>query len=247
MKYLNSILLALLLVTATVTVPANAQDKAEATEAQQDDSSQKEEKKADDPVLEQLRANNPYLDKLQEASVEFIKDVPDDGVKALYLIREAYGILRSVHSVKKDVGHAVDLCGKENSDLEGDMDSRFKEWSDNVTPALKTQDEKLDALIKKQSYKKPKDVKSYLKNIDNAAEYADKMLDKQVVTTPDACQSLLESMDRTETNIVELLGQTAMPELNDDGTAVDKNVAKEDESAEEDAGDESTEEDKKAE
>lgn len=229
MKYQNSIFVMLLLVMFTVAGGgyAAAQDAKEETKSE---SVQQEEAKRD-KVVERLRNNNPYLDALHKASVAFIKDVPDEGVATLLRIREVYGIIRSIHQVKRDVGNAVKLCGEANEDLKTDMDARFDEWSKLVTPAVGEQEKKLDAVIKKQAYKTEEEVRDYLKHIDDAAEYADKMLDKQVVTTPKACTGLRDSMDKTGPNIVQLLEQTEMPPLNEDGTATPENKGEEEESS----------------
>lgn len=232
MKYLNSIFLMLMFAAVALAGSglAAAQDAAKDTKSE----TKQEEKAKQDQVMDQLMNNNPYLDKLHEASVAFIKDVPEDGVKTLYMIRESYGVIRSVHQVDKDVAHAVELCGAANEDLKGDIDARYKEWNAQVMEALGTQEKNLNAVIKKQAYKTEKEVRDYLKNIDAAAEYADKILDKRVVTTPEACNGLRDSMDKTGPNIVTLLGQLEMPPLDEDSKAVveDKAENKGEETAE---------------
>ena len=153
------------------------------------------------------------------------------------MIRESYGIIRSVYAVQRDVGHAVELCGNDNPDLKEEISARFSQWNQAVEPVLKDQDKNLQAAIEKQSYKKPKDVNAYLDNIDDAAEYADKMLDKKVITTEEACKSLLASMDRTEGNIVSILDEAPIPALDAEGKAIyegdDEDSSEEEESADE--------------
>jgi hypothetical protein len=227
MKKILSLLLVMFLFT--VALPVYAQDQAAEenpqTQAQQDE------------VLKHLREQNPYLEKLRKASIEFIKEVPEDGIKPLFMIRESYGIIRSVYAVQRDVGHAVELCGNDNPDLKEEISARFSQWNQAVEPVLKDQDKNLQAAIEKQSYKNSKDVNAYLDNIDDAAEYADKMLDKKVITTEEACKSLLASMDRTEGNIVSILDEVPIPALDAEGKAIyegdDEDSSEEEESADE--------------
>lgn len=202
-------------------MPAHAQDAEGVTEetAEQSGAEEQSREEQQDAIMERLRNNNPYLEKLRKASIEFIKDIPEDAVKPLFMIRESYGIIHSIHSVKRDIGNAVDQCAEANPDMAEDMNGRFEAWSDEVTPALEEQDEKLKAVIQKQAYKDPQEINEYLGLIDEAAAYADEMLDKQVVTSEEACTSLMNSMDSTEENIVELLVKTPIPELTEDGTA----------------------------
>lgn len=198
---------------------ADKTDKTENAASSTEDTAAKQ--KTIDEQAKTIHDQNPYLEKLRKASIDFIKDVPEDGVKPLLLIRQSYGIVQSVHAVIRDVGDAVKQCGDANADMNAPMDKRYASWKSAVTKELDVQDKKLNAAIDAQSYKKPADFRAYLKIIDDAAAYADKRLDKQVVTTPEACQSLMKSMDGTQKNIVSLLGQTPIPEFNADGKYVD--------------------------
>ena len=51
----------------------------------------------------------------------------------------------------------------------------------------------------------PKQVREYLDAIDEMAEYADDRLEKKVVTTPEACRHLIDSMDKSSEVILGLI------------------------------------------
>jgi hypothetical protein len=56
-------------------------------------------------------------------------------------------------------------------------------------------------------------VKTYLNLVDKSAEYADSKIEKNIITTPEACGSLLESMDQTGPTMAQLLDSITWPGL----------------------------------
>ena len=58
----------------------------------------------------------------------------------------------------------------------------------------------------------PSDFKYVLKLNDKAYAYGEKQIEKTPVTDKEACQGLLDSMDRTENKMVELLQDMLLPE-----------------------------------
>jgi hypothetical protein len=80
----------------------------------------------------------------------------------------------------------------------------------------------MDKAIKKSAFPDEKKVKSYLNLIDEAAGHADKQLEKTVVTTPEACDHLLKSMDETETTVSKLLTEIKWPMLEEKPAAEEK-------------------------
>lgn len=152
-----------------------------------------------------LRSENPYFEKLKDKSAELVKVLGEPELRHLYRIREGFGVTRAVKMVRSDVGDAVKACGKENPDMKPDMEGRFEAWTNAVDPVLKDKEDAINAAIQGQSYIKPKEIKDYLKLIEQSAEHANKNIDKQIVTTHEACESLLKSMDKTQDVVSDLI------------------------------------------
>lgn len=144
--------------------------------------------------------------RLEKRSQELLASLGGPELKHLYHIREAFGSTRAVRIVRRDVQNAVKACGGENPDMKAQMDERFAAWTAAIDPVVKEKDREIDAAINAQSYLKPKEIKDYLKMIEKAADEANNAIRKIPVTTPDACESLLKSMDRTQETVTELVG-----------------------------------------
>lgn len=155
------------------------------------------------------KAGNPYLPRLEKKTKELGDKIDKDAQEHLYFVREGYGVTRAVAIVRRDVSTAVKACGKANPDMKTEIDSRFESWTEKVDPVMQEKQGEIDAAIDGQTYLKPKEVRDYLKLIEQAGDYANKAIDKEVVTTPDACNSLLKSMDRTEDVVRKLLSKLA--------------------------------------
>ena len=150
-------------------------------------------------------AENPYLKQIEAETERLGKALPPEALKHLYYIREGFGATRVVAIVRKDVAAAVKACGKANPDMKDAMDGEFSGWTKAVDPVVKEKQELMDQAINKQDYAKPKEIRDYLKLIEKAGEHANKQIDKQIVTTPEACDSLQKSMVKTKDVVVKLL------------------------------------------
>ena len=69
----------------------------------------------------------------------------------------------------------------------------------------------LQKAIDTQTYTQPAKIRGYFKALDDAALYAEKKFDKRVITTEDACKSLLQSMDGTEENVAGIMSELKVP------------------------------------
>jgi hypothetical protein len=90
------------------------------------------------------------------------------------------------------------------------MNERFSSWTATVDPAVKTKEAEIESAILAQAYVKPKEIWDYLKLIEQTADYANRQIDKQIVTTPEACGGLLQSMDKTEKVVTDLVAGMAL-------------------------------------
>lgn len=153
------------------------------------------------PVKEWIDAENAMIDKLSNAQKE-----------SVFILRNKYSVIRVINVVERDIGTAVKSCGKNNPDMKGKMEGRFTQWKNAVNPVIKTAQKQLDADIDAQKIVAPKEFRSVMKLNDKAFEYGEKQIQKSPVSTKEACEGLLNSMDETEDNMIKLLRQSLLPE-----------------------------------
>ncbi len=160
-----------------------------------------EPKEITTPVTEWVAAENKLIATLSEKDKE-----------TFFIVRNKHSVVRSLRLVRDDIGNAVKGCGKENPDLKKDMDARFKDWQDAVMPILKEADKFLKEEIDSQKVVYPSDFKYVLKLNDKAYEYGNSKMDKRVLTDEKSCNKLMESMDRSENELITLLQEILLPE-----------------------------------
>ena len=120
--------------------------------------------------------------------------------------------MRSIEIVRRDIQNAVKACGKANPDLKKEMNKRYKSWEKAVMPILKTSQKFLETELKEQDAFHISDYRHVMKLNDKAYEYSESKIEKTPVTTVEACEGLLASMDRTEDKLIGLLQEILLPE-----------------------------------
>lgn len=153
------------------------------------------------PVQEWMAAENKLIDTLNR-----------EGRERFLIMRNKHSVARAVKVVSRDVGNAVKACGKANPDMKEAMNGRYKEWQSAVSPILKDAQKFMDKEVKEQQLVYPSDFKHLMTLNDKAYEYTEKQVVKEVVTSKEACEGLLKSMDRTEDQLVQLLQEILIPE-----------------------------------
>lgn len=153
------------------------------------------------PLKKWIDAENALIDPLAPKDKE-----------SFFILRNKYAVHRVIKIVERDVGNAVTSCGKNNPDIKEKMDARFKQWTNAVDPILVTAKKQLDKEIDTQTLVDVKAARNVLKLNDDAYEFGEKQITKQPVTTKEACEDLVASMDRTEDDMVKLLQETLLPE-----------------------------------
>jgi len=153
------------------------------------------------PMKDWVDAENALIDPLSDKDLE-----------RFYLLRTKYSYISGIRVAERDVGNAVKSCGEKNPGLKEKMESRFKQWQNAVDPILVTADESLEREIKNLKYVDPAKVKNVFKLQKAAAEHTDKQTTKTVITTEEACNDLLDSMDDTEDSMISLLQEALLPE-----------------------------------
>lgn len=160
----------------------------------------------------QKTPENTPVTKWMDAENALIDPLSDKNKESFFILRNKYSVIRVVGVVKRDVGAAVKACGKNNPDMKDQMESRFKQWQGAVDPIIDTAKKTFDKDLESQKTVDVKDARKVLKLSDEAFEYSDKLTTKQPVTSKQACQGLLASMDRTEDKMIGLLEATLLPE-----------------------------------
>ncbi len=153
------------------------------------------------PMKKWIDAENALVDPLTKKQKE-----------SVFVMRNKYSVIRVIEIVKRDIGNAVQSCSKENPGMKGKMNTRFDQWKGNVDPILKSAAELLQKDIDAQKNVDAGAFRNVLKLNDEAYEDGEKHVVKKVVTSADACERLVGSMDRTENEMVTLLEQTLLPE-----------------------------------
>lgn len=155
--------------------------------------------------LAPIGADNPYLKDIEATTERLGKELDPSALKHLYYIREGFGATRVVLIVRKDVEDATKACSKANPDMKDSITAEFQGWAAEVDPVIKEKQALMDQAIKSQTYAKPKEIRDYLSLIEKAGNHANNQIDKQIVTTPEACTKLKDSMTTTKTVVSKLL------------------------------------------
>jgi hypothetical protein len=158
------------------------------------------------PPAKAVTVDNPYLSQIEKKTEELGAKLNKQAQEHLYYVREGFGVTRVIGIVRSDVDAAVKACGKANPDMKADIEAQFAAWKAEVDPVVKEKEKNIEAAINEQTYLKPKEIKDYLKLIELAGQHANQDLDKQIVTTPEKCKDLMESMDDTQAVVSKLLG-----------------------------------------
>lgn len=147
---------------------------------------------------------NPVLNAVRD----FTTDFADADKRHFNTLFSNYNLVQVVKTVRDSVDLAIDKCGEENPDMEEALDTRFKEWKAAVKPVLSEAEGHINNMIHAQEYAKSKDIKKIFKLADDTREEKEKEVNKVPVSTPEACEFLLKTMDETQPNMVEILKST---------------------------------------
>jgi hypothetical protein len=183
---------------------AQAQEKAPAASAEKPakvDLRNKADGPPPGPLKDWIDAENALIDRLSDKDKE-----------SFLLMRMKYAYISAVRVAERDIGNAVKSCGEKNPGIKGKMEARFKQWQGAVNPILDTADKGLERELKNQKIVDVKQAKHVFKLHKDAYEDGEKKVTKTPITTEEACEGLLESMDDTEDNMISLLQDTLLPE-----------------------------------
>lgn len=229
------------LLSFAVLSPAHAQDKAEPAKTEKP--AAKEEAKPVKKAEKKVDLRKPKTVEAQsvttqptgvtkewiDAENKLIDPLNEKDKETVLIMRNKYSYIRATRVVSRDVGNAVKSCGDKNPGMKDKMDARYKQWRSAIDPILDTAQKQLDKDIDAQKVVDAGDLRDVLDLHDEAYEAAEKQITKTPVTTKDACEGTLASMDRTEDNLIAILQQTLLPEnvIRKRAADAEKMVAKE--------------------
>lgn len=168
---------------------------------------------AESEVRQLAAKDNPHIQKAQEKAVEIAKSFTEQEIANLEVVKDGFGIIRSVRTTGKIVEKTVKQCGKDNPDMKDQMTSGFNDWQTGVMTVLAAKEKDMKAAINDGRFSKPKDVQSFLDLIDKAAQKADdnRSTGIKIISTPSSCEGLLKTMSGSAGKLEELLGAVAFP------------------------------------
>lgn len=147
-------------------------------------------------------------EKMYEDVKAFAEDLDDQSSRHFYIIYHNYNLTQAAEMVREDVSKAIKACGETNTDMKEELDSSFKAWDAELEPALKEAKANTKNMIVAQDYASKKEFDKLFKVIDETRELTNAQFNKVPVTRRDACESLLETMDETQENLLKLLRST---------------------------------------
>jgi|GEM_PF-3387052 len=203
MTILPTILLVLSFILS-FSLPVSAQEKSKEDVKKLAEENKKKveaEIEKDTPITEWVSSENALLKRLAKPNQQ-----------TFFIFRNKHSVIRVVETVRRDVGNAVKACGAENKDMAEPMNKRFSDWKKAVESILKDAEKFLALELKEQEAFHISDYKHIMKLNDKAYAFSDAQVQKTPVTTVEACQGLLDSMDRTEESLVNLLQDVLLPE-----------------------------------
>jgi phosphate uptake regulator len=157
--------------------------------------------------------DNPYKEQIRTQAEKLANSFDEAEAQNFILLNQGFGFIRSITIAKDSVADAVKACRKNNPEMADDIKDRFKTWDDEIDSALKIQRKNYKEALDKPHFNNPKDVKSYLDLVDKAAKHAEDNIDKRIVTDKVACEKLLNSMDETQSVILQSLNTLQWPQV----------------------------------
>jgi hypothetical protein len=150
---------------------------------------------------------NP-VQRLKKQTDELLDGLDEKGLKFIYATRMRDGAIRATHYIKGMVSGATEACGEAQPDMKNDIENRYEKWWAAIKPLLDEAEKHMDETIKSQDVIEQKKIYDHLALVREAALYTRSKVEKEFVTDREACQYLLDNMDKTEANLKKQLKDT---------------------------------------
>lgn len=203
--------LVLVLMVTAFAAPAFAAEEEKAAPAAEETKAAEEkpaEEAKSDEAATGRKAPSESAKKMFKSISKFAMNLKPPEMQHFYLTYNNYNLLKTVETVRGDVGNAVDACSKNNPDMEDKLRGRYQKWSDALEPVYKESEANLNNMIIAQEYAKPEEIESIFKQVDATRDEAESQFEKIPVTTPEACDYMLGKMDETQESMLSLLRAT---------------------------------------
>ena len=154
----------------------------------------------------------PSLAEMRQEMFAKLKEISDrlEGAEKTHfnLAYSNHSLIGTVRTVQNDVSNAITACGENNPEMRGQLNARFTTWNEAISPIMLEAQGHLDNMIIAQTYAPEADIKGVFKVMSDTRAKAQTEIEKIPVTTPEACQYLLDKMDETQISMAGLLRRT---------------------------------------
>ena len=193
---------------------AVAEPQSEDVIAEEDAIAAEETEKKSAPV----KTMDPDVLALNNSLAELTIDLDDSDRRHFYTLYNNNNLISTVKNVRDHIGDAIDACSENNPDMEDNLRARYKEWTDAVNEKLEEAEGQVENMVLAQEYASDSDINKILKRADELRDKTQKNVERIPVTSPEACEYLLNKMDETQANMLSYLGTVlvAMPQAMDE-------------------------------
>lgn len=146
--------------------------------------------------------------EMYEAVSAFSKKLDKKDAKHFQLIYSNYNLLETARIVKTDVANAIKACADKNQDMAEELNTKYSKWDASLAPTMEEANGHLENMIMVQNYAKKKELDTIFSLVDKTRNYTQNKFEKVPVTKPEACRHLLETMDNTQEELLNLLRAT---------------------------------------
>lgn len=188
--------------------------QADGADTQQSENENQEAQTSEAPVP----TMDPEVLELNGNIAELTMELDDNARRHFYTLYNNNNLISTVKYVRDHIGDAIDACSENNPDMEGDLRARYKEWTDAVNEKLGEAEGQVENMVLAQEYASDADINKILKQANDLRAKTQKNVERIPVTSPEACEYLLNKMDETQTNMLRFLSAVlvAMPQAMDE-------------------------------
>ena len=152
-------------------------------------------------VQSKAEALRAQVDKLAEG-------LKDDQKRHFLTIYGNYNLIKTVETVRGDVGRAVEACGEANPELKDKIAAKFADWKGDVNPVIEEAQSHLDNMVVVQDYLEAQQIHRLFRQIDETRHAVQGQVEKTPVTSAQGCNAMHDKMTETQETMVKLLRST---------------------------------------
>ena len=161
-----------------------------------------------DPEMNEL---NLRLRKTAEA---LFTNLSTQEMKDAYQLRNQHGIIKSVESVRQDLVNSTQSCIENHSDKRAEITDSFNRWKNEINPRLEKASINLDKRITENKAMPESLFRKYLALIERMAETADSKVQKDYITSKEACDFLVKKLETSRDELSGVLNDILPQESN---------------------------------